>query len=144
MHCHGVGGGLGGGGRVQCTASSTEMRRQGRGLGCGGWHTVEVKVAGSGVQPRLWLWWEGCWSRASYCRRVLQSAIESLLLNKISLLKPAAPNKHQASHTANSLARLETFQVRVHHGPTLLPSPGVTWLPNFSGNDPVGVHSLSM
>ena len=43
----------------------------------------------------------------------------------------------------NFPSRPETIQVRVHHGPTVFPSPGVTWLPNSSGNNPVGIHSLS-
>ena len=35
---------------------------------------------------------------------------------------------------------LETIQVRVRHGPTLPPSPGVTRVLNFSGNDPASVY----
>ena len=44
---------------------------------------------------------------------------------------------------SNFPTRPETILVRVHHSPTLLLSPGITWLPNFSGNDPVCIHSLS-
>ena len=43
----------------------------------------------------------------------------------------------------NFLTRLETIWFRAHHNPTLLPSPGVTLLPNCSGNDPASIHSLS-
>ena len=43
----------------------------------------------------------------------------------------------------NFLTRLETIQVRVQHAPTLLPSPGVTQLPSFSGNDLASIHSPS-
>ena len=34
----------------------------------------------------------------------------------------------------NSLTSPETIRIRIHHDPTLLPSPGVTLFPNFSGN----------
>ena len=43
----------------------------------------------------------------------------------------------------NFLTRVETIRVRVQHSPTLLSSPGITWLPNFSGDDLVSIHSPS-
>ena len=55
--------------------------------------------------------------------------------------KPAILNKCPDFHTAHFLTRLETIWVSDKHSPTLLPSPGVAWLPNFSGNDLAGVHS---
>ena len=43
----------------------------------------------------------------------------------------------------NLLTSLETIWVRVRHGTTLIPSPGDTQLPSFSGNDLASVHSPS-
>ena len=107
-----------------------------------GWDVAATVVAGVGAQPlmaagaRPGQWgqplWESCLNSVQELFLKIKSSCSSLLLltSTRPLTKP------------NFSARLQTIWVKVHHCPILLHSPGVAWLPNFSGNDPASIHSL--
>ena len=105
------------------------------------WHRCGNATEAAGVvgarppllRGRGWLLWESS----------LISHWEFLFGTKSSSSSLPLPTSARPLTQPNFPTRPETIQVRVPQGPTLLPSPGVTWLSNFSGNDPAGVHSLS-
>ena len=61
----------------------------------------------------------------------------------IPLVWQAVPSKHLASSQTNSLTSLDIIWVMASHGPFLLTSAGVTWIPNLSGTVPACNHSPS-
>ena len=85
-----------------------------------------------------WLLWE--YSTVDEFPEPLPRAL--FLKIKFLLFKPAAPNKHLASHTAQLSNQTRDYQCQGPSRPNSSPFSRVTWLPDFSGKDPVGVHSL--
>ena len=88
-------------------------------------------ICGCRTQPERqgWLLWENS----------LKQPLRGLFFkNKFFLFKPAAPKKCPAFHTAQLPNQTRDYPGQ---GPTLLPSPGVTQLPNFSGTVLASDHS---
>ena len=96
------------------------------------------------VQTSVW-GWGGCGGTARVAGAVgelYKQPPRAFFWTKSSCSSLPLLTNAQALTQPNFPTGLETIRVKVRHGPTLLSSWGITWLPNFSGNDSAGIHSL--
>ena len=125
--------------------------------GCG--HDCMASSSGDGGRVVAWpLSWRQGWAFGGGCRdcrgtgtnwqlqensgAIPQTATESLKKKKCSCSSLQLQTSTWLLTQPNFPTRPETIQVRVCHGPPLLPSPNISQLCNFSGNDPASIHSL--